>query len=115
MGMQETVAAALAHSLSCGLMLIEDEALGKVIDEVEESLAVLAAEVLSKNKDDGEGGDEEDAQSTRRSFAIRRSRATWSASPTKANSAASATRQTNRTEARPPNAWRATSQRRAGR
>jgi SpoVK/Ycf46/Vps4 family AAA+-type ATPase len=41
MGMQETVAMALAHSLSCGLVLIDDEALAGVRESVESSLAGL--------------------------------------------------------------------------
>ncbi|KAL3761527.1 hypothetical protein ACHAW5_003075 [Stephanodiscus triporus] len=43
MGMQETVAMALAHSLSCGLALIDDEALAGVRESVERSLAELVA------------------------------------------------------------------------
>lgn len=43
MGMQETVAMALAHSLSCGLALIDDEALTSVRKSVEASLVDLAA------------------------------------------------------------------------
>mmetsp|Transcript_24384 Transcript_24384/g.46054 ORF Transcript_24384/g.46054 Transcript_24384/m.46054 type:complete len:1736 (+) Transcript_24384:368-5575(+) len=49
MGMQETVAMALAHSLSCGAALIDDEALASVRKSVEASLKELA----EKN----EGGD----------------------------------------------------------
>mmetsp|Transcript_50009 Transcript_50009/g.106397 ORF Transcript_50009/g.106397 Transcript_50009/m.106397 type:complete len:334 (+) Transcript_50009:1672-2673(+) len=60
MGMQETVAAALAHSLSCGLALVDDDALAGVRGVVEKSVAALAAEAASKSKDDGEDGDEED-------------------------------------------------------
>jgi len=41
MGMQETVAMALAHSLSCGLAMIDDEALAGVRESVESSLAGL--------------------------------------------------------------------------
>lgn len=49
MGMQETVAMALAHSLSCGLALIDDEALASVRKSVEASLVDLSAA-----NDDGE-------------------------------------------------------------
>jgi len=41
-GMQETVAMALAHSLSCGLALIDDEALASVRKSVEASVVDLA-------------------------------------------------------------------------
>lgn len=44
MSMQETLAMALAHSLSCGLALIDDEALSLVRERVEQSLAKLAGE-----------------------------------------------------------------------
>ena len=50
MGMQETVAMALAHSLSCGLALIDDDALSSVRNSVEASLADLSAE----NDNDGD-------------------------------------------------------------
>lgn len=43
MGMQETVAMALAHSLSCGLALIDDKALAGVRESVEKSLEELLA------------------------------------------------------------------------
>lgn len=43
MGMQETVAMALAHSLSCGLALIDDKALAVVRESVEKSLGELVA------------------------------------------------------------------------
>jgi hypothetical protein len=42
MSMQETLAMALAHSLSCGLALIDDEALSLVRDRVEKLLAETA-------------------------------------------------------------------------
>merc|ERR1719409_1244867 len=42
MGMQETIAMALAHSLSCGLALIDDEALASVRKSVEASVVDLA-------------------------------------------------------------------------
>jgi hypothetical protein len=41
MSMQETLAMALAHSLSCGLALIDDEALSSVRDRVEKTLAEM--------------------------------------------------------------------------
>mmetsp|Transcript_20621 Transcript_20621/g.44553 ORF Transcript_20621/g.44553 Transcript_20621/m.44553 type:complete len:1773 (+) Transcript_20621:195-5513(+) len=44
MGMQETVAMALAHSLSCGLALIDDDAFAAVRKSVDDSLAELASE-----------------------------------------------------------------------
>ncbi len=50
MGMQETVAMALAHSLSCGLALIDDEALASVRKSVEASVVDLAS---SARYDDG--------------------------------------------------------------
>jgi len=56
MGMQETVAMALAHSLSCGVALIDDETLNGVRESVEGSLSELAA----TTKNDGENGKEED-------------------------------------------------------
>jgi len=63
MGMQETVAMALAHSLSCGLALIDDEALANVRGAVECSLAELASEAVAEAaKEDGE--DEEAGEST---------------------------------------------------
>jgi len=51
MGMQETVAMALAHSLSCGLALIDDEALASVRKSVEASLVDLA---VAHNDEDGD-------------------------------------------------------------
>jgi len=54
MGMQETVAMALAHSLSCGLVLIDDEALAKVRESVESSLAKLVAETTTTEGTDGD-------------------------------------------------------------
>mmetsp|Transcript_19130 Transcript_19130/g.27246 ORF Transcript_19130/g.27246 Transcript_19130/m.27246 type:complete len:1162 (+) Transcript_19130:1-3486(+) len=50
MGMQETVAMALAHSLSCGLALIDDEALASVRKSVEASVVDLAS---SLHNDEG--------------------------------------------------------------
>jgi hypothetical protein len=44
MSMQETLAMALAHSLSCGLALMDDEALSLVRDRVEQSLEELGHE-----------------------------------------------------------------------
>jgi len=58
MGMQETVAMALAHSLSCGLALIDDEALAGVRDTVEDSLAKLAIEMARKEEDCDEDDDD---------------------------------------------------------
>lgn len=42
MSMQETLAMALAHSLSCGLALIDDEVLASVRERVQQSLVELA-------------------------------------------------------------------------
>eukprot|EP00804_Cyclotella_cryptica_P009030 CCRYP_003128-RC/>CCRYP_003128-RC protein AED:0.01 eAED:0.01 QI:389/1/1/1/1/1/4/1026/1567 len=50
MGMQETLAMALAHSLSCGLALIDDESLSLVRERVEQSLADLAAKQEESNE-----------------------------------------------------------------
>jgi len=60
MGMQETVAMALAHSLSCGLALIDDEALASVRKSVEASLVDLAAAAAAQHH----GGDGEIIQPT---------------------------------------------------
>ena len=51
MGMQETVAMALAHSLSCGLALIDDDALSGVRESVESSLAELAIAMKKKSEE----------------------------------------------------------------
>jgi len=58
MGQQETVAMALAHSLSCGMALIDDEALNGVRDMVEGSLAELAAAEKKEEVEDAEGDGE---------------------------------------------------------
>lgn len=47
MGMQETVALALAHSLSCGMALIDDKALAGVRESVEKSLDELVAATVT--------------------------------------------------------------------
>jgi len=58
--MQETVLAALAHSLSCGMALIDDEALDGVRAKVERSLKDLAAKGKAKEgAENGEEGEEE--------------------------------------------------------
>lgn len=61
MGQQETVAMALAHSLQCGLALIDDEALEGVRSIVELGLEELAKEQKDHGVADGEGDDTDNA------------------------------------------------------
>ena len=58
--MQETVLAALAHSLSCGMALIDDEALDGVRAKVERSLKDLAAK--GEAKEGAENGEEDEEE-----------------------------------------------------
>ena len=61
MGMQETVAMALAHSLSCGMAIIDDEALDDVRESVEYSLNELATKMKKKSDEEEEGDEKGDA------------------------------------------------------
>ena len=76
MGMQETVAMALAHSLSCGLALIDDEALASVRKTVEASVVDLA---VAHDED----GDESPPAISPEGFAMQPCWGIWCVLPTK--------------------------------
>ncbi|KAL3770912.1 hypothetical protein ACHAWU_003221 [Discostella pseudostelligera] len=61
MGMQETVAMALAHSLSCGMALIDDNALAGVRESVEKSLDKLVAATTMSSMQNEEVAGESDS------------------------------------------------------